>query len=120
MEQEPWEARAAAKRAAILDKIDPQWRLSSAEVKNASKQRDLTGPFVQQFLTAEEVAMLSMESVHIVDAIKQRKLTSVKVTTTFCKAAAIAHQIVSVTSIFSSIIDKSHCILMTTVGQLYP
>lgn len=99
MEQEPWEARAAAKRAATLDKIDPQCRLSSADVKRASKQRDLTGPFIQQFLTSEEAAILSMESVHIVDAIKQRKLTSVVVTTTFCKAAAIAHQIVSVAGI---------------------
>lgn len=43
VQQEPWKAKAAAKRAAILHKIGPQWRLGSADLKRASKQRDLTG-----------------------------------------------------------------------------
>lgn len=36
-----------------------------------------------------------MDSVPIVNAIKQWQLTSVQVTTAFCKAAAVANEIVS-------------------------
>lgn len=45
-----------------------------------------------------------MESGPNVDAIKEGKLTSVNITTAFCKAAAITHQIVSIISIGGSII----------------
>lgn len=95
MESQPWETRAAAKRADTLNKIYPQWRLSAQDVKRASEQRDLTGSFIQGFLSQQEISILSMDSVPIVNAIKQGQLTSVQVATSFCKAAAVAHQIVS-------------------------
>lgn len=95
MESQPWETRAAAKRADTLNKIYPQWRLSAQDVKRASEQRDLTGPFIQEFLSQQEISILSMDSVPIINAIKQGQLTSVQVATSFCKAAAVAHQIVS-------------------------
>ncbi|KAL2282341.1 hypothetical protein FJTKL_10954 [Diaporthe vaccinii] len=93
MESQPWEARAAAKRADTLNKIYSQWRLSAQDVKRASEQRDLTGPFIQGFLSQQEISILSMDSVPIVNATKQGQLTSVQVTTAFRKAAAIANQI---------------------------
>lgn len=70
-----------------LNKIYPQWRLSAQDVKRASKQRDLTGPLIQGFVSQQEIPILSMDSVPIVNAIKQGQLTSVQVTTAFCKAA---------------------------------
>ncbi|KAK0704392.1 amidase signature domain-containing protein [Lasiosphaeris hirsuta] len=88
-----WEARAAEKRAATLAKIRPEWRLSPDDMERARKQRDLTGPFIQSFLLADEVSIISKDSVDIVDAIKEGKLTAVQVTIAFCKTAAIAHQI---------------------------
>lgn len=95
MESQPWEVRAAAKRADTLNKIYPQWRLSAGDIKQASKQKKLTGSFIQGFLSSQDIPILSMDSVPIVNAIKQGQLTSVQVTTAFCKAAAVAHQIVS-------------------------
>ncbi|KAG8159868.1 hypothetical protein KVR01_010505 [Diaporthe batatas] len=93
MASQPWEARAAAKRADTLNKICLQWRLSAEDVKRASEQRNLTGPFIQGFLSQQEISIVSMDSVPIVKEIKEGQLTSVQVTTAFCKAAAIAHQI---------------------------
>ncbi|KAA6414039.1 MAG: general amidase [Lasallia pustulata] len=88
-----WEARAAAKRASTLDKIRLEWRLSTVDLERAAKQRDLTGPSIQQFLDAEEISIISMNSVPTANALKEGRLTAVQVTTVFCKTAAIAHQI---------------------------
>lgn len=95
---ETWKVKAAAKRANTLAKIYPQWRLSPGDIARASSQRDLTEPFIQQFLDPEDISIVSMDSLPIVNAIKQRSLTSLEVATAFCKAAAIAHQIVSSSS----------------------
>ncbi|KAI1146361.1 amidase signature domain-containing protein [Nemania diffusa] len=88
-----WKVSAATKRADTLNKIPPQWRLGPADLAAAQKQRDLTGPFIQQFLNADEVSIISRDSVAIVEDIKKGRLTAVQVTTAFCKTAAIAHQI---------------------------
>lgn len=90
-----WSSKAAAKRASTLAKIYPEWRLAPEDIRRASTQRNLTGSFIQQFIAADDAAILSMDSVSVVDAIKQGRLTSLQVTTAFCKAAAVAHQIVS-------------------------
>ncbi|SPQ25315.1 e2c75827-595e-449a-97b6-d64331a02715 [Thermothielavioides terrestris] len=89
----PWEVRAAAKRASTLEKIPPEWRLTPAQLAEAANQRDLTGPFIQKFLSAEDVAIVTKDSVEIVKDIKAKKLSALQVTTAFCKTAAVAHQI---------------------------
>lgn len=94
-ESESWQAKAAAKRADTLSKIPPQWRLSQADLEKAAKQRDLTGSFAQQFLDPDEVSIISMDSLQIVDAVSKSRLSAMRVTTAFCRAAAVAHQIVS-------------------------
>lgn len=91
-----WEAKAAAKRANTLDKIRPEWRLRPEDLDRAAKQRDLTGPFIQQFLDVKDISIISMDSVPLVHALNEGTLTAVQVTTSFCKTAAIAHQIVSI------------------------
>ncbi|GAW20091.1 hypothetical protein ANO14919_095870 [Xylariales sp. No.14919] len=88
-----WQARAAAKREDTLNKIYPKWRLSPIDLARAKEQRNLTGSFIQQFLQAEEISIISRDSIDIVEAIKKGELTAVQVTSAFCKAAAIAHQI---------------------------
>lgn len=95
MESQPREARAAAKCDETLNKIYPQWRLSTQDIKQASEQRGLTGSFIQGFLSSQDIPILSMNSIPVINAIKQKQLTSVQVTTAVCKAAAVAHQIVS-------------------------
>ncbi|KAI0541303.1 amidase signature domain-containing protein [Xylaria digitata] len=88
-----WQARAAAKREDTLNKIRPEWRLSPIDLTRAKEQRILTGSFIQQFLQADEISIVSRDSVEIVEAIKKGELTAVQVTSAFCKTAAIAHQI---------------------------
>ncbi|KAI1268908.1 amidase signature domain-containing protein [Xylariaceae sp. FL1019] len=87
-----WKEKAAAKRADTLNKIPPEWRLSETDLAKAKSLRDITG-FIQQFLDADEIAVITKDSVEIVDRIRQGNWTSVKVTTAFCKTAAYAHQI---------------------------
>ena len=91
----PWEAKAAAKRANTLSKIRSEWRLSAGDLERAANQRDLTGSFINQFLDEEDIDIVSMNSLAIISDLKKGKLTTVQVTTAFCKVAAIAHQIVS-------------------------
>jgi amidase len=65
------------------------------DLDKARDQRNLTGPFIQQFLTPEDISIISKDSVDIVNEIRGRKLSAVQVTIAFCKTAAIAHQIAS-------------------------
>lgn len=89
-----WEAKAAAKRESTLARIPAEWRLAPEVVERASRQRDLTGPFIQGLLKPDDVEIVRMDSLPIVDAIMEGRLTAVRVATAFCKAAAVAHQIV--------------------------
>lgn len=89
-----WEDRVAEKRADVLSKIRPAWRLSAEDLERAKTQRDLTGPFIHSFLHPDEVHIVTRESVDLVNAIKTRQLSASQVTAAFCKTAAIAHQIV--------------------------
>ncbi len=97
-----WEARAAGEPASTLAKIPSEWKVSGEDTARAKKQRDLTGPFIQQFLGADDISVISKDSVEIVESVKGGSLSAVQVTTAFCKAAAIAHQIVSSNRIYLS------------------
>ncbi|KAJ4252896.1 hypothetical protein NW762_010802 [Fusarium torreyae] len=88
-----WEAQAAAKRAATLNKIRPEWRLSSEDLERARQQRDITGSFIEKFLDKETVSITSMKSLQITSAVADRTWSATQVATAFCKRAAIAHQI---------------------------
>ncbi|KIW92858.1 uncharacterized protein Z519_06707 [Cladophialophora bantiana CBS 173.52] len=93
MHSTSWKSKAADKRASTLSKIPPQWRLRPEDIERVARERDLTGLFIQQFLNAEEISIVSMDSLPLVDAIREGTLAAVQVTTAFCKTAAIAHQI---------------------------
>lgn len=69
------------------------------DLELASKQRDLTGPFfIQKYPDTDTISIVTKDSVLLVQAIRNGKLTSLKVTTAFCKTAAVAHQIVRLAS----------------------
>ncbi|EWY85605.1 hypothetical protein FOYG_12746 [Fusarium oxysporum NRRL 32931] len=91
--KETWEARASAKRAATLDKIPLQWRLSSEDLERAHCQRDITGPFIEQFLCKEAVYITSLKTVGILNAVSKQELTTTRVVRAFCQRAAVAHQV---------------------------
>jgi hypothetical protein len=93
-----WEAKAAAKRSETLAKIPPEWRLSAADLDKAKQRRDLTGPgrpFIEDFLTPQETAVVEQNAHALLTQLRQGEYSAVQVTSAFCKAAAIAHQIVS-------------------------
>ncbi|EXK29793.1 hypothetical protein FOXG_11695 [Fusarium oxysporum f. sp. lycopersici 4287] len=91
--KETWEARASAKRAATLDKIPLEWRLSLEDLERAHCQRDITGSFIEQFLCKEAVFITSLKTVGILNAISKQELTTTMVVGAFCQRAAVAHQV---------------------------
>ncbi|KAF5580562.1 general amidase [Fusarium pseudoanthophilum] len=93
MDKSSWESRAAAKRAATLDKIPPEWRLSSEDLERAQSQRDITGPFIEQFLEKDTVSITALKTVEILNAVSEQEFTATKVVRAFCQRAAVAHQI---------------------------
>ncbi|KAI1046745.1 hypothetical protein LB505_006769, partial [Fusarium chuoi] len=93
MDENSWEARAATKRAATLDKIPSEWRLSSEDLERARSRRDITGSFIEQFFDKEIVSITSLKTVGIFNAVSKQELTTTEVVRAFCRRAAVAHQI---------------------------
>jgi amidase len=85
-----WEDVAADKRARLDATIPQEWRLKSIP----SEDNVMDVPKKSGILTDEEVAITESSATDLVEKMAQRQLTSVAVTTAFCKRAAIAHQLV--------------------------
>ena len=92
--KQPWEARAAAKRASIAAKIPSDWRLSERDLKKAEDRRNLTGSFIEQYLTDHERMITGLSAVSLLSKIRDKDLTALEVTSAFCKRTAIAQQMV--------------------------
>ena len=93
--EESWEARASAKRSSTHAKIPKEWLLDGEDLAKAARQRNLTGSFIEQYLSTEEITVVRQDSVSIVTKVHTGECSAVSVARAFCKAAAIAHQIVS-------------------------
>lgn len=85
-----WETRAAEKKTRIDATIPTEWRIdtpqSGVSVMSCAKESGL--------LSADELAITESSATDIVKRIAAGDLTSVAVTTAFCKRAALAHQLV--------------------------
>lgn len=90
-----WQVIAKAKVADIHSRIPDEWRLSDLDLEKAKKQRTLTGPYIQQYLTDNEKGIIGNDSVQLVEKIKNCQYTAVDVARAYCKTAAVAQQIVS-------------------------
>jgi amidase len=88
-----WQDRAAAKVADTASKIPPYWRIRQEDRDRASKQKNLTGPFIESFLSQGEVAIIRLDSLTLVEKLATGRLKSLDVAKAYCKTAAIAHQI---------------------------
>ena len=95
IQTESWEARAAAKKASILTKIAPEWRLAQSDLDKADQQRNLTGPFIQQYLDNSEAEIIRQDATVIVEKVRTGHYSAKRVALAFCKCAAVAHQIAS-------------------------
>lgn len=98
-----WETKAAARRQQLRDKIPEEWRLKPellSELKTPVEQSDnnvVELVFCKRsgILSEKELAITESYTVSkLVEALAAGQLTSVEVTTAYCKRAAIAHQLV--------------------------
>ena len=90
-----WQETAAKEKARIDESIPPEWRVQVPD--DAGSAMD----FVQasSLLTDDEKQITGLSAIDLVQKMAVGELTSVAVTTAFCKRAALAHQLVSITVI---------------------
>ncbi|PLN81992.1 amidase [Aspergillus taichungensis] len=88
-----WKSLAETKRQSILDAIPEKWRFQDP-VPEPAELRDVTGPYIQQFLTPREVEITETDAVGIAEKTTSGQWSAVEVTEAFCHRAALAHQLV--------------------------
>ncbi|KAJ5634502.1 hypothetical protein N7528_002344 [Penicillium herquei] len=86
--------KGAAKRQAILDAIPGKWRLEHP-IPPATEVRDVTGPYIEQYLSEREIQITESDAVDIVAETISGRWTALEVTEAFCHRAALAHQFVN-------------------------
>ena len=94
-----WEEKAAAKRDATYEKIPHEWRLNSEDRKKANGQINLTGEFIEQWLTKDDVAITAEDATTLLKKLSNGTYSALQVTQAFCKRTAIAQQIVRISSV---------------------
>ncbi|KAF2149438.1 amidase [Myriangium duriaei CBS 260.36] len=88
-----WKQIAEEKRASVLANIPKDWQIPAPP--SAQDQRDVTGSYIQQYLTAREVEITETPAASIVEKASSGQWTAVEITKAFCHRAAVAHQLVS-------------------------
>ncbi|KAF7511208.1 hypothetical protein GJ744_005105 [Endocarpon pusillum] len=86
-----WKDIAAAKREAILDSIPSKWRISP--IPSREEQKDVTGPYIHQFLSKEEIQITETDAVGLANQISSGSWKATEVTEAFCHRASLAHQL---------------------------
>ncbi|KAH6679332.1 amidase signature domain-containing protein [Halenospora varia] len=89
-----WKTAAQVKRNAVNQLIPTKWKLPTP-LPLASEQRDVTGKYIQQYLTEREVEITETDAVGIVKKTTSGEWTATEVTVAFCHRAALAHQMVN-------------------------
>ncbi|RMY56381.1 hypothetical protein D0865_03685 [Hortaea werneckii] len=88
-----WKAAGKAKAESVLNLIPKEWRLE--KIPSAEEQRDVTGSYIQRFLSKEEIAITETDAVGIVKQTTSGAWSAVEVAKAFCHRAALAHQLVN-------------------------
>lgn len=88
-----WRAASQQKRESIIAQIPEEWIL--APIPPATEQKDVTGKYIQQFLSPEEIEITETDAVGIVEKTTSGKWKATDVAKAFCHRAALAHQMVS-------------------------
>lgn len=97
-----WRAQGEAKRQSVLNAIPEQWRLKDP-VPPAPDLRDVTGSYVQQFLSKREIEITETDAVDIAAQTCSGHWSALEVTEAFCHRAALAHQLVLIMSLISEV-----------------
>lgn len=88
-----WKQKGKDKAESITNLIPKEWRLE--KIPSVEEQRDVTGPYIQQFLSKQEIAITETDAVGIVKQTTAGAWSAVEVAKAFCHRAAIAHQLVN-------------------------
>ena len=88
-----WKSYATQKRNSILQLIPPAWKLP-VPLPSPSEQKDVSGTYIQQFLTFREIEITETDAVGIVQKTTTGAWSAQEVTEAFCHRAALAHQLV--------------------------
>ncbi|TEY70094.1 hypothetical protein BOTCAL_0111g00120 [Botryotinia calthae] len=88
-----WQIIAKNKRESVNGLIPEKWRLDS--IPSVEEKRDVTGDYIQQFLSAREIAITETVAVGIVEKTSSGEWKSREVCEAFCHRAALAHQLVN-------------------------
>lgn len=91
-EKQPWQTLAKAKLESINESIPTDWRLPS--LPRNDEQQDVTGGYIQQFLSKEEIEITEAVAPTIVEYTSAGHWTAETVTRAFCHRAGLAHQMV--------------------------
>ncbi|PNS14978.1 hypothetical protein CAC42_2207 [Sphaceloma murrayae] len=88
-----WKKVAADKRESVLSLIPDEWRI--APPPPAASQRDVTGPYIQQYLDPKEVEITEADATEIVKKASSGTWTALEIAKAFAHRAALAHQLVN-------------------------
>ncbi|KAM7192735.1 Amidase signature domain containing protein [Rhypophila sp. PSN 637] len=92
--QHSWERIAEQKRQSELAKIPAEWVLTPSVVAEAKNLPSLTDPpFIESLLDPETCRITTMDATELLQQMASGELTAVQVVTSFCKRAAIVHQL---------------------------
>jgi amidase len=87
-----WKDIASAKRQSILESIPSKWRIS--RIPSRAEQKDVTGAYIYQFLSKEEINITETDAVGIAKEVASGNWKATTVTEAFCHRASLAHQLV--------------------------
>lgn len=88
-----WKATAEKKRASVIAAIPRKWIVPSPP--SIQDQRDVTGTYIQQYLSPQEIEITESAATAIVEKASSGQWKAVEIAEAFCHRAAIAHQLVS-------------------------
>ncbi|CEN59802.1 Putative Acetamidase-A [Aspergillus calidoustus] len=84
-----WKSVAAQKKAALEASIPAEWRIEQLPTDGSV----MSFPKTSGILTPDELAITESSATDLVRDLASGKITSIAVTTAFCKRAAVAHQL---------------------------
>lgn len=65
-----------------------------SQILSREEQKDVTGPYIHQFLNKTEIDITETDAVGIVNQISSGSWKATEVTAAFCHRASLAHQLV--------------------------
>lgn len=87
-----WEDTAASFRSYLTAKIPSKWLLEESAIPSASEQPCITGTYLHQFLSYDEVSITETPPTELLSKLASGALSSYEVTSAFCHRSALAHQ----------------------------